>query len=94
MPEWLVYILVIALTTFLVRALPFLLIRGPIRSPRLRAFLKWCPTRRWRPWPFRTWCCPPQHPQRLAGFLSAVLVGWLGGGLIRGRSCLPGGTGL
>ncbi len=43
MPEWLVYILVIALTTFLVRALPFLLIRGPIRSPRLRAFLEMVP---------------------------------------------------
>jgi len=91
MPEWLVYILVIALTTFLVRALPFLLIRGPIRSPRLRAFLEMVPYATLAAMAFPDMVLSTGNTfSGLAGFLSALLVGWLGGGLIRvaGAACL------
>jgi branched-subunit amino acid transport protein len=87
MPEWLVYILVIALTTFLVRALPFL----PIRSPRLRAFLEMVPYATLAAMAFPDMVLSTGNTlSGLAGFLSAVLVGWLGGGLIRvaGAACL------
>lgn len=43
MADRLVYILVISLSTYLVRALPFLLIRRPISSPFLRSFLHYVP---------------------------------------------------
>ena len=38
-----VYILVIALTTYLLRALPLTLIRRPISSPLIRSFLYYVP---------------------------------------------------
>ena len=39
-----VYILVMAVTTYLVRAIPILIFKKPIRSPFLRSFLHYVPT--------------------------------------------------
>lgn len=91
MPESLTYILVIALTTFLVRALPFLLIRGPIRSRWIRSFLAYVPYATLAAMAFPGMVFSTGNlVSGFAGFLSAVAAGWLGGGLIRvaGAACL------
>ena len=42
-PEFLLYLLVMALTTYLVRALPLLLIKKPVRNKYLLSFLHYIP---------------------------------------------------
>ena len=84
MPEWLVYILVIALTTFLVRALPFLLIRGPIRSPRLRAFLEMVPYATLAAMAFPDMALATSSIWTgMAGFVTALVIAWFDGGLFK-----------
>ena len=91
MPESVRYILVISLTTFLVRALPFLLIRRPIKSRWIRDFLSYVPYATLAAMAFPGMVFSTGNLlSGFAGFLSAVLVGWLGGGLVRvaGAACL------
>lgn len=91
MPESAGYIAVISLTTFLVRALPFLLIRRPIKSRWVRDFLAYVPYATLAAMAFPGMVFSTGNLlSGFAGFLSAVLAGWLGGGLIRvaGAACL------
>ena len=91
MPEKLLYILVIAGVTFLVRALPFLLIRRPVRSPRLRAFLAYVPYVTLAAMAFPDMVLATGHWQSgAAAFAAAALTAWRRGGLIpvTGAACL------
>lgn len=91
MPSSLVYILVIALTTFLVRALPFLLIRRPIKNPRVRAFLDVVPYATLAAMAFPDMVFSTGHViSGVLGFVSAVAVAYFDGGLIKvaGAACL------
>ena len=83
MPSVITYILVIAFTTFLVRALPFLLIRRPITNPRLKRFLDFVPFATLAAMTFPDMVFSTGNLiSGLLGFLSAVLVALKGGGLI------------
>ncbi|MDI9520962.1 MAG: AzlD domain-containing protein [Bacillota bacterium] len=83
MPDALTYILVIAFTTFLVRALPFLFIRRPITNPRLKQFLDFVPFATLAAMAFPDMVFSTGNLlSGLLGFLSAVLVALKGGGLI------------
>ena len=91
MPASLVYILVIALVTFLVRALPFLLIRRPIQNPRPRAFLDVVPYATLAAMAVPDILFSTGHlASGLLGFVTAVVVAFLDGGLIKvaGAACL------
>ena len=85
------HILTISLTTFLVRALPFLLIRHPIRSPFLRAFLNYAPyvTLAAMAFPDMVFSTGSLL-SGLMGFLAAVAAAWCGRGLLQvaGAACL------
>lgn len=84
MPKAIVYILVIALTTFLVRALPFLFIRRPITNPRLKMFLDFVPFATLAAMAFPDMVFSTGNVlSGLLGFLAAVVVAVLDGGLIK-----------
>ncbi len=85
------YILTISLTTFLVRALPFLLIRRPIRSPFLRAFLGYAPYVTLAAMAFPDMVLSTGSVlSGLMGFLAALAAAWRGRGLLQvaGAACL------
>ena len=83
MPDTLRYILVIAGVTFLVRALPFLLIRRPVRSPRVRAFLDYVPYVTLAAMAFPDMVLATGNwYSGLAAFAAAGIVAWRKGGLI------------
>ncbi len=83
MPDKITYILVIAGVTFLVRAVPFLLIRRPVRSPRLRAFLDYVPYVTLAAMTFPDMVFATGNWQSgLAAFAAAGIVAWRKGGLI------------
>ena len=84
MPASLVYILVIALVTFLVRALPFLLIRRPIQNPRLRAFLDVVPYATLAAMAFPDMMLATGSIwSGLMGFAAAIAIAWFGGSLLK-----------
>ena len=43
MKEYFIYLLIVVLSTYLIRALPFAAVRGRIRSVRVRSFLHYIP---------------------------------------------------
>ncbi len=91
MDKALVYILVIAGVTFLVRALPFLFIRKPITNKRLGLFLDYVPYATLAAMAFPDMVFSTGNPiSGLLGFLAAVLVAAFKGGLIKvaGAACL------
>ena len=79
-----VYILVIAAVTFLVRAFPFVLVRGTITNPTLRAFLAYVPYA-----PLAAMAFPDMMLATgtlwsgVMGFLAAAAAAWSGGGLFK-----------
>ncbi len=78
------YILVIAATTFLVRAFPFVLVRRPVKNPVLRAFLAYVPYATLAAMAFPDMVLATGSVwSGLMGFLGAIAVAWLGGGLFR-----------
>lgn len=84
MPSALTYILVIALTTFLVRALPFLFIRRPSTNERLKRFLHFVPYATLAAMAFPDMVFSTGSILTgMLGFLAAVLTAYLGGGLIK-----------
>ncbi len=84
MPETIVYILIIALTTFLVRALPFLFIRRPITNPRLKMFLDFVPFATLAAMAFPDMVFSTGNAlSGFLGFLAVVAVAVLDGGLIK-----------
>ena len=85
------YILTISLTTFLVRALPFLLIRRPIKSPFLRSFLEYAPYVTLAAMAFPDMILSTGNLlSGLMGFLAALAAAWRGRGLVQvaGAACL------
>lgn len=91
MTETLTYILVISGTTFLVRALPFLLLRKPIKSKFIRSFLAYIPYVTLAAMAFPDMVFATGNwISGLAGFLAALTVAWLKGSLIKvtGIACL------
>lgn len=91
MPSKLAYILVIAGVTFLVRALPFLFIRKPIKNRRLRAFLDYVPFATLAAMAFPDMVLSTGHlASGLLGFLAAVLAAVWSGSLLKvaGAACL------
>ena len=82
MPERLLYILVMAGVTYLIRALPLTLIRRPIRSRFLRSFLYYLPYVTLAVMTFPTIMEATDSP--LAGLLTMVagcVAAWFGAGL-------------
>lgn len=78
------YILVIAATTFLVRAFPFVLVRRPVKNPVLRAFLAYVPYATLAAMAFPDMVLATGSVwSGLMGFLGAIAAAWLGGGLFR-----------
>lgn len=79
------YILVIAATTFLMRAFPFVLVRRPVKSSVLRAFLTYVPYATLAAMAFPDMVLATGSVwSGLMGFLGAIAAAaWLGGGLFR-----------
>ncbi|MGI6687293.1 MAG: AzlD domain-containing protein [Christensenellales bacterium] len=79
-----VYILVIAGVTFLVRAIPFVLVRKPIKNPTLKAFLAYVPYATLAAMAFPDMLLATGSPwSGLAGFAAAMLLSWLNQGLFK-----------
>jgi branched-subunit amino acid transport protein len=84
MTEIWVYILVIAATTFLVRAFPFALVRRPITNPTLRAFLAYVPYATLAAMAFPDMMLSTASIwSGLMGFAAAIAIAWLDGSLIK-----------
>ncbi len=78
-----VYILVMALTLYAIRALPMTLIRRPIKSPFIRSFLYYVPYVTLAVMTVPAIIDDPQSP--IAGALAlvvGVVAAWLGAGLM------------
>ena len=79
-----VYILVIAGVTFLVRAVPFVLVRKPIKNPTLRAFLAYVPYATLAAMAFPDMLLATGSIwSGMAGFAAAMVIAWLGKGLFK-----------
>lgn len=79
-----VYVLVIAASTFLVRAFPFVLVRKPIKNPTLRAFLAYVPYATLAAMAFPDMMLATGSIwSGLAGFVAAMAIAWLDKGLFK-----------
>ena len=79
-----VYVLVIAASTFLVRAFPFVLVRKPIKNPTLRAFLAYVPYAVLAAMAFPDMMLATGSIwSGLAGFVAAMAIAWLDKGLFK-----------
>ena len=77
------YILVMALVTYLIRALPLTLIRREIRNPFLRSFLYYVPYATLAAMTFPAiLTATGTLPSALAGLIAAVLLAWRRKGLL------------
>ena len=78
------YILVMGLTTYMIRVLPLTLIRKPIRSRFLRSFLTYVPyvTLAVMTFPAILFCTSSVW-SALAGLVTAVILAWLRQGLLK-----------
>ena len=78
-----VYILIMALVTYLIRALPLTLIRKTIKNPFIRSFLYYVPFATLSVMTFPAILSATASPwSGLAGFLTAVGLSYKGKGLI------------
>lgn len=78
---WL-YILVMALFTYLVRVIPFCLIRGKIKSRFLRSFLRYVPGAALSAMSFPAVLSATQSPYSgLLGLIAAMVFAWRGASL-------------
>ena len=78
-----IYILLMALVTYLIRMLPLTMIRRPIRSRFLRSFLYYVPFATLSVMTFPAILSATSSPiSGLAGFLTAALLSWKNKGLI------------
>lgn len=83
-----VYILVMALVTYLIRMLPLALIRKPIRSRFLRSFLHYVPYVTLSVMTFPAILSATASPwSGLAGFVTALVLSYKGKGLIVVSMC-------
>ena len=81
MKAWL-YILVMALTTYLIRVLPLTLIRRPIRSVFLKSFLYYVPYVTLAVMTFPAIVHATQNPLAgAAALVVGIVAAWLGAGL-------------
>ncbi len=79
-----VYILVISGVTFLVRAIPFVLVRKPIQNPTLKAFLAYVPYATLAAMAFPDMLLATGSIwSGLAGFAAAMVLAWLDQGLFK-----------
>lgn len=78
-----VYILIMALVTYLIRMLPLTLIRKTIKNPFIRSFLYYVPFATLSVMTFPAILSATASPwSGLAGFLTAVALSWKKKGLI------------
>jgi len=79
----LLYILVMAAVTYLIRALPLTLFRKPIRSPFIRSFLYYLPYVTLAVMTFPAIVDAAQAPfAGLAALLIGIVLAWKGAGLL------------
>ena len=84
MTERIVYIAAMALTTYLIRVLPFTLIRKPIRNRFIRSFLYYVPYVTLAIMTFPAIVEATQTPiAGVAALIVGILVAWFGGDLFR-----------
>ena len=82
-PRFLIYLLVMAGVTYLIRMLPLAAIRGRVRSAFLQSFLYYVPYAVLGAMTFpAVFSATGSLPGALAGTLAALALGWMGKGLL------------